>query len=520
MEGMATDMDMGMVHVNTARSPASRFQAYGLTLLLGCLVSTAVSAEGWGFQPRLNTTGVYSDNVDLSPSGQEENDFILEVTPGFSLLRETSRMKLMADYRLQTLTFVEDSSENRVNHQLDGAMNAELQPDFLFLDATARLTQVNVDARAPRALDNLSGGANRTDVQAYSVSPYIRHDLSGFATALVRYGYERVDTDGALGLSESNYINAGFSSGRRFSQLGWNLNYFKRQDDREGQFDLDQESIFGSVSYQLHSSLALLVEGGREENDFESAEVPQNGSYWGAGATWTPNRYLSLSALEGDRYSRGTIELTPSQRSSLSVTYRERDVGLNPGATWNGKLQHETRRSVWQMNYLEDTQTTQRLLITGPTFIVQNPDGSIAGVVVPEDSLSLTDEIFERKRAQASVGFQTGKSTFALALYREQRDILREAATDDQTARGGVAEWQWQFSGRSRTNIRGSWERTEFLDEGREDDFWYVETLLSRALSERADASLGLRHTRRDSTQKATAEYTENRIFATLNLEF
>lgn len=519
MEDMATDMDMDMVRAKAAGALVPRISAHGLLLLLACLVSGGAGAQGWGFQPHLTTSVVYTDNVNLSPPDQEENDSILEVTPGFSLLRETSRLTLKADYRLQSLTFAEGSSADRVNHQLDGIMNAELQPDFLFLDASARVAQVNVDARAPRALDNLSGSVNRTDVQAYRISPYIRHDLSGFATTLLRYGYERVDTDGALGVSESNYVDAAFSSGRRFTLLGWNLNYYKRQDDRESQFDLDQESLFGSLSYQVHPSLALLVEGGREENDFESAEVAQNGSYWGAGATWTPNRYLSLSALEGDRYSRGTIELTPTQRSSLLVTYRERDVGLNPGVTWNGKLRHETRRSVWQMDYLEDTETTQRLLITGPTFIVQNPDGTVAGVVVPEDSLSLTDEIFERKRAQASVGFQTGKSTFALALYREQRDVLRETAIGNQTARGGVAEWQWQFSGRTRSNLRGSWERTDFRDETREDDFWYVETLLTRALSERASASLGLRHTSRDSSQ-AAAEYTENRIFATLDLEF
>ena len=493
--------------------------ASSLFVLLTALFSTSVGAEGWGFQPRLTLSGVYTDNVDLTPAGQEDSDFILVATPGFSLQRETSRLKLDADYRLQTLTFAESSSSNRVNHELKGSMNAELQQDFLFLDASALMTQVVVDARAPRSVDNITGNLNRADAQAYRISPYIHRDLSGLATVLLRYGFERVDTDGAVGTSESNYVDASLTSGRRFTFLDWNLNYFKRQDDRSSTYDIDQERISAALSYRVHPTLSLLVEGGREDNDFESTEVAQNGSYWGAGATWAPNRYLSISALEGDRYKRGSVSLTPSQRSSLVVGYQERDVGFNPGSTWNGSLQHRTRRSVWQLNYLEDTQTSQRLLVTGPTFIVLNPDGTVAGVVIPDDSLSLTDELFERKRAQASVSYQTGKSTLAFAAFREQREMLRLGAPDDQNVRGGLAEWQWQFTGHTRANIRGSWERIDFIDDEREDDYWYVDTMLTRNLSRQATASLGYRHVRNDSSQ-ANAEYTENRILATLNIEF
>ena len=525
MEDTVTDMDMdtGQNSTTVPRTRPSQLLARvagacnGL-LLMG-LASSSVMAQGWGFRPHVSLTGVYTDNVNLSPSGQEDSDLILVGTPGFSLLRETSRLKLEAVYDLQMLAFVDDSSANRVNHELDGNMNAELQPDFLFLDATARMTEVNVDSRAPRAVDNITGSVNRTDVQAYSISPYIHHDMAGYATALLRYGFEWVDTDGAVGRSESNFIDAGLNSGRRSGFLSWNLNYFKRQDDRTGTYDIDQERITASLAYQLHPTLSLVAEGGREDNAFGSTEVAQNGSYWGAGATWTPNRYLSMTAMEGDRFSSASVSLTPSQRTSLLVSYRERDVGFNPGAVWHGRFQHTTRRSVWQLTYLEDTQTTQRLLLTGPVWEIRDSTGRVLERFAPPSSFSLTDELFERKRAQGSVSYQTGKSTVALAVYRERRDILLGTVLGEESAHGGLAEWQWQFSGHTQAIIKGNWERIDFRDVNREDDYWYLDMMLTRTLSRLTSASVGYRHARNDSSLDR-AEYTENRIYATFRVEY
>jgi uncharacterized protein (PEP-CTERM system associated) len=516
-------MDMDMGHSKAAgpltqpRLSTAYFSC--LVALLAGLVPGHAGAEGWGFRPNVTLSSIYTDNVDLKPSGEADSDMILLAAPGFSLQRETSRLKLEADYQLQALAFAESSSEDRINHELKGLMNAELQPDFLFLDASARLTQVSVDARAPRAMDNVTSTVNRRDAQAYQISPYIHHDLSGYATTLLRYGYEWVDTDGAVEVSETNYVDANLSSGRHFGLLSWNLNYFKREDDRGGTFDIEEERSNASIAYRVLPSLSLLAEAGRENNDLGSNELAQNGSYWAAGAAWTPNRYISLSAMDGDRFTSGTVSLTPSPRSSLMVSYRDRDVGFNPGVTWTGRLQHKTRRSVWQLDYFEDTQTSQRLLLTGPIFDLLNPDGTVGGKFIPHDSLSLTDEIFERKRTQGSVSYQTGKSIIAIAAYREQRNILLGSSTDDSNVRGGLAEWTWQFTGLTQSRIRGNWERIDFLSDARQDDFWYLDTMLTRSLSGRTSASLGYRHTRRDSTQ-ATAEYAENRIYATLFMEF
>lgn len=532
---MDTDMGMGRSKIASPGTLLAHiaYAASG-TLLLGGLFPSVAVAQDWVFTPRLSVSEIYTDNVDLEPSGEEDSDLITVITPGFTLRRESSRLKLDLDYQAQTIVSVEDSDTNRVNHGLNGKMNAELQEDLLFLDASARMSQAIVDARAPQSLDGISGGRNLTDVQAYSVSPYLLHDFANFFDGMLRYGHERVYTDNVLATSETDFVTGALNSGPRFGLLGWNLDYLKSREDRGARDRLDRESIRASAAYQLHPKLSLLAEGGREDNDFGSTRIAQNGSYWAAGATWTPNRYLSLTALEGDRFKSGTVRLTPSQRTSLMVTYREREVGLNPGSVWTGAFEHRTRRSVWQMRYFEDTQTTQRALFDALAFgnaiqdavgsgdFILTPDGVVVDVD-PAAFLSLRDEVFERKRGQASVSYRTGKSIFALSAFTEQRDFLESdvanSGLDTERTRGGSAHWRWQFSGLSHTNIQTGWRRTDFSSDGREDDRWYVDTLLARQLSRNATGSVGYRFTRNDSTQGA-AEYSENRIIARLDIEF
>src|SRR5690606_30830950 len=110
-------------------------------------------------------------------------------------------------------------------------------------------------------------------------------------------------------------------------------------------------------------------------------------------------------------------------------------------------------------------------------------------------------------------------STVALAVYRERRDILLGTALGEESAHGGLAEWQWQFTGHTQAIIQGNWERIDFRDVNREDDYWYLDLMLTRTLSRLTTASVGYRHTRNDSSLDR-AEYTENRILATFRVEY
>lgn len=522
-----------------------------ILILNGCIAGSAWAQKDWDFQPRLAVSEIYTDNVRLAPDGQEDDEFITEITPGFTLSRQSSRLKLAANYRMQTLTFLDDSDGNRVNHKLDGNMNAELREDLLYLDARAFMTQALVDPRGPRPSSSITGSGNIADARGLSISPYLRHNFANYVTGLLRYGYQVVDTDGAVETSETNSVDAELKSGRHFGPLSWDLNYHKSEADRGRSSDFNQESSTANLAYRVIPELALLAQAGREDNEFESTRVPQNGSYWGVGANWRPSRYISLTALEGDKFTSGTVVLTPSVRTSLDVTYRERDVGLNPGSVWSGAFKHRTRRSTWSLNYYEDTTTTQRLFSSQEQLLdtlsqlsgTEVTEADLSDFIdllnlfppelqaVYEDALFLAslgqkEEVFERKRAQGAVNYKTGKSVLGLSVFAEKRDylnpigsILQSDVVEDQQSRGAQASWLWKFSGRSRSLLRAYWDRTEFDSDNREDDFWYVDATVTRELSSRARASIGYRHTRRDSSDP-NAGYDENRLTARFSMDF
>lgn len=537
------DMDMGtdMGRSNIphpSRSTSSARHAVSLALcglLCGAWAGIVAAEPASDFKPRLGLTQIYTDNVKLAPSGQEDSDLITVIAPGFSLLRETARLDLDVNYQLRALTYVEDSDANRVHHNLAGNMRAALHEELLFLDASAYMGQSIIDARAPQSLDGVAGGGNLADVHGYSLSPYLMHNFATYATGLLRYGHERVYTDRAIQNAETNFVHAALDSGPRFGLLGWNMNYYKSREERGSSDTLDRENARVNAAYQLHPTLSLLGEWGWESNDFSTTRIASNGSYWAAGATWTPNRYLSLTALEGERFRRASVRLSPTVRTSMVVSYQEREVGLNPGSVWSGDFQHQTRRTVWRLNYYEDTQTVQRALFDQLSYdaarwdalssldLVLNEDGFLVPNVDPSQFFSLRDEVFERKRGQASVSFRTGKSVFGLLGFSEQRDFLESdlsgGVADTERTRGGSAHWRWQFSGRSHTNLGAGWRRTQFGSDNREDDLWHLDAMVTRALASNASASLSYRFIRNDSGLAAN-EYTENRIIARFNIEF
>ena len=117
------------------------------TFLLACLGAGTTLAGSWEIQPRVALSEIYTDNVDLNPSGQEDDDLITEVTPGISLFRESSRLKVDVNYQAQVLKFVNEDDADKVNHGLDGSVSAELAEDFLFVDASGNVSQAIVDNR-------------------------------------------------------------------------------------------------------------------------------------------------------------------------------------------------------------------------------------------------------------------------------------------------------------------------------------------------------------------------------------
>ncbi len=113
-------------------------------------------ADPWTFTPSLSVSEIFTDNVGLAPSGLESSDFITTVTPGISIARESRRLKLDLNYKLQENFYKNHSDENQFINLLDASGTGELLEDRLFLDASASSSQQNITNTGGITLDNTS----------------------------------------------------------------------------------------------------------------------------------------------------------------------------------------------------------------------------------------------------------------------------------------------------------------------------------------------------------------------------
>ena len=305
----------------------------GKVIILGFFLSGAAAIEAgeWDITPRLTLGAGYSDNIELKKNG--DGDMVGEVTPGISLRGKSARLKANLDYQMQNVVFLDHSEDDSTYNQLNSSATAELSKDLLFVDASANAGQAVINANRSVSVGNLSTSNNRSDYITYSVSPYLQSHLGGYADAKLRYRYTDVlyDSNGASNAT-INAVNANLASGRGriFKQLSWSVgySYLKQNNDNSsnnastGNGDGTYKNTDGEARYALSKSFSLVGQAGYSDNNYQTRDQIENGSYWALGGNWQPSRFYSLQALTGKNLTTATVGLYPTRRSSLLVTYQ------------------------------------------------------------------------------------------------------------------------------------------------------------------------------------------------------
>lgn len=532
--------------VNLARSRLASLKPgpSAVALALAAFAVAPASRADWKFTPYAGVTETYTDNVLLRPGDQARSQFVSELTPGFSLSNQSSRVQFAADYSKTVRHYSDEdlTGTQGSQQQLRSTLRARLYEETLLLDAVAGISQQANSAFGPQPVTGPNGSVGFVDglsneVKTLRIAPSLHHRFGSTARIDVTYSHDRVLSDNAaLGDYSADNVIAVLSSGPAFNQLGWSLSY---QDNRQDNKSLVRANITPSANsknysaglqYQLQPGLTLLLNAGYDHYDYEALPGDSNpsGKSWSAGVSWIPNSRTSVQATAGRRYF---------------------------GDSYSLQANHRSRASVFALSYSDAVTTTQAQFFQPGTistlgFLDQLFAGTIQDPVVRRSvveayiqannlpsSLSTSTNYFSnrfmlQKQLQASGAWVGSRGTLlvnltdsrreALSTQRADNDLLgsiNNQLNDDIRQTGASASFSWRLSSRTGANIGASRSRSRSLTVNRTDNNNSVRAGVSHEFARKVNGSVEVRRTR-GATVAADSKYTENAVSASLNKRF
>jgi uncharacterized protein (PEP-CTERM system associated) len=289
--------------------------ATGFVLLpLSAAVMAQAEYAGWAVTPRVSISQIYSDNIDLAPRGEEDDEFVTQLDAGVALRREGTRSRARLNYNLTGLAYWSDSDSNEIFHQLDADGRADLVQERLFLEASAIYDQ-RLRSRSGRTGDIVNTGVDRTDVFQLRVSPVYVHRFADAAAAELRYDHSRVyyvESDARDVDSERNRVLATLDSGPMFSRFGWGLSFDRSEEDFDDGSSVTFQTAEALGRWNFTERLSVFGVVGDEQNSFEQdpSRATPDDTFWRAGATFRPTARTFTEAYVGERFFGTTYGAT------------------------------------------------------------------------------------------------------------------------------------------------------------------------------------------------------------------
>lgn len=461
--------------------------------MLAGIFPLCATATTWDLGSRLTLAEQYTDSVNASTTNGKQSALITEIRPGISADRRGSRIGVHADYQLQQFLYSINSvlpNEVRTYHQLSANADFEAIPDHLFLDALTSFSQTVIDPLQSAGLDNSTLSSNRNNILTYGARARWQNRLGEFGRAQATYNYTVTDRQSALlGDLIAQHFVGDASTGAWFQRFTGTSKLEVQKSE-----NTIEHSKVGTLTGTLQAGYWLFPNELQAyarviylRNPQLSNKDPTRAEGLGriVGATWLPNRRLTLGANVGKLPTGDSYEMSaqfrPSVRSSVAV-----GVGRTTfGKTYNGMLTSSGRYGSWSFSYREDL-TTQSIVAAQQAWlaIIKSPDGSGDQVILARDRAVLdaqraraaeqgydygellipqlvVDVPFVRARATASVSLVGRRNKVQVSLYREQQRY--QELLPNNLLLGAKLNWDVSVSARSVVSAAASFENADYM---------------------------------------------------------
>ena len=151
------------------------------TAALGQPVDSAVTApRALSIVPTLSIDETFTNNARLS-SSDRRSDLITRVAPGVRITSTGGRVRGFLSYDLGVVHYANDSAPRELQNSLNAALSVEAIQNRAYVDIMAAVGQASISAFGTQSSDPGLVNSNQTEVRSWSVSPYLRGQLSDLA---------------------------------------------------------------------------------------------------------------------------------------------------------------------------------------------------------------------------------------------------------------------------------------------------------------------------------------------------
>lgn len=477
-------------------------------------------AQGFFITPTLSVGATLTNNVNLSATNKE-SDLILDVMPGVRIDGQSGRVRGFLDYTLGASLYARSQESSNLRNFLNTAVNAEIVPSRLFVDANASISQQFISPFGTQSPNSSLNNSNRTEVTTVNVAPYVQGQIAGQVNYLGRVFYTSTDS-GTSQASDSTVWGAllGFDSTTRWSRLSWGLDFTYREakfTNQRSQFD--QLNVL-SLSYAVTPELRVSLRGNVETSNLTTVEN-ETTSGWGGGLRWTPSPRTNFVAEYDQRVFGNSHLLSLDYRTPRTVWALSNRQGLSTGQYNNGRGNAASPFDLLfaQFAKIEPDPVARAQLVS---------DFMRANGINPNASLNngyLPNQVVLERRQEGSVSWLGARDTAILNLYQTQSESLQPGVLnpDDLFAGGNVLQWRglsvtWshRLTPLSTLSVNASGQRTTESFGGQDTTLWIGTAMWSNQLGERTRMSLSARY----STQSGSSSYDEMALLALLTINF
>lgn len=474
-----------------------------VSLAIGCIVASGMlipagnaRAAEWMFSPYIGLGETYTDNA-FGTSSDRKDDFITNLSAGFTIEGVGRRLQLTASYDLGYDMYAEYSDLNGFTHNLLGSANAELLEEHLFLDTEIAITQERFSSDGDTSFSDRTTSGDSTRVLNTRISPYYQHDFGGYATGIARYTHSMVtftDTNSDIASTEpsdtqTNRIDLSLLSGRAFSRTKWAAEAFALDNQVNDGDDFKRATFKGSGQMPINRYVALLASAGWDEFDGENIDNDQiSGAFYSGGVRLTPGPRTDLSVQVGHRFGGGIVDadLTYliSSEASLTAGYNV-DVAGSGGDAFANTAVLDTNGRLSNPNYF--------------------PGG-------------YTDAITKTKTASLGLTGEKGRNTYSATASYITRDFLSDGTDEEVVSFDG--SYSRQLSRRLEWSLLGGY--AEILDSqvtGGKETAYYGQTGVNYQFSATLIGSLSYGYYNRDAETNVD-DLRENTVSISVRKEF